>query len=100
MGDKKVILQEIKEYIKSILVDEFHITALNEGKIDDESDLFEELRGFDSIDALELLVIIEQHYEIEDSYDDMGIEFLRSVASLSEYVYNRKYNSNEAALFE
>ncbi len=96
MEDKNVILQEIKEYIKSVLVDEFQITALNGEKIDDESNLFEEMRGFDSIDALELLVIIEEHYEIEDSYDDMGIEFLRSVASLSEYVYSRKYGKSGA----
>lgn len=87
MDNMELETKEIREYIKKILIEEFHVLTLNGEDIDDESNLFEELQNFSSIDALELLVMIEDQYGIEGSYDNVGIEFLQSISSLSEYVY-------------
>ena len=91
MKNKEMIMEEIRQYIYSVLKDKFYIDELNSNELDYNSNLFEELRAFDSIDALELLVTIEDHYDLNDSYDEDGIEFLQSIQSISEYVYKRKF---------
>ncbi len=60
--------------------------------IDDHSPLFGEGLGLDSIDSLELMVLLERNYgiKIEDARE--GRNILSSVQSMADYIQaNRKF---------
>ena len=59
--------------------------------IDAQAPLFGEGLGLDSIDALELIVLLEREYGIKLSNPAEGKAIFKSVASIAEYVsQNRK----------
>ena len=59
--------------------------------IDANAPLFGEGLGLDSIDALELIVLMEREYGIKLSNPAEGKEIFRSVATIADYVSkNRK----------
>lgn len=59
--------------------------------IDDEAPLFGEGLGLDSIDALELIVLMEKHYGIRLASAAEGKEIFKSIQTMADYVAkNRK----------
>jgi acyl carrier protein len=59
--------------------------------IDNEAPLFGEGLGLDSIDALELIVMIEKNYGIRLANPAEGKAIFQSVATIADYVSkNRK----------
>ena len=59
--------------------------------IDAEAPLFGDGLGLDSIDALELIVLLEREYGIKLSNPAEGKRIFKSIASIADYVSkNRK----------
>ena len=58
--------------------------------IEIDAPLFIEGLGLDSIDALELLVIIEKNYGLKINSSDEGKKILYSVRSIAEYIHANK----------
>ena len=59
--------------------------------IDENDALFGEGLGLDSIDALELIVLLEKKYGIKLAGPSAGKEIFKSVATIADYVSkNRK----------
>ena len=54
--------------------------------IDTEAPLFGSGLGLDSIDALELIVLLEREYGIKLTNPAEGKEIFRSVATIADYV--------------
>ena len=54
--------------------------------IDDQAPLFGEGLGLDSIDALELIVLMEKNYGIKIKDPALGKEIFRSVDTMADYV--------------
>ncbi|MFF2908915.1 phosphopantetheine-binding protein [Paenibacillus sp. NPDC057934] len=77
--------QEIKEIAIEVLGMEItadQIVATEEG--------FLEKYGFNSVDALELLLHVERNYDIEVADEDLNANLLKSIRSLASYVINQK----------
>ncbi len=70
----------VLEKVKSILADQFDV---EEDKITAETDLQEDL-GADSLDVVDLLMSIEDEFEIEIPDDE--IENIKTVGSLVSYI--------------
>ncbi|MNC78192.1 acyl carrier protein [compost metagenome] len=51
---------------------------------------FLEKYGFNSVDALELLLHVEKNYNIEVADEDLNANLLKSISSLASYVINQK----------
>lgn len=78
--------KEIYEKMKSIIMETLEVENWDDVSNDD---FFTSL-GIDSLMALEILVRIEQGFDIEISDDDLSIDLLSSMDNLVEYVYEKK----------
>lgn len=78
---------ELKQYI----IEALNLEDMTPDDIDDEAPLFGEGLGLDSIDALELIVLMEKHYGIRLASAAEGKEIFKSIQTMANYVAkNRK----------
>jgi acyl carrier protein len=77
--------------IKAMIIDVLDLEDIAPGDIDASEALFGEGLGLDSIDALELGIALQKHYElkIDVETDDMRKHFF-SVNTLAEFVEARR----------
>jgi acyl carrier protein len=85
MADDKVL----KEQIKDLIIRRLRL-EISPNEIDDNAALFEDGLGLDSIDALELVVGLEQEFGISIPDEDVGKEAFASVEALCSYVERHK----------
>lgn len=80
---------QLKTEIKNLIVRRLKLEIDPAGIVDD-APLFGEGLGLDSIDALELVVGLEQEFGISIPDEDVGREAFASVNALAEYVKKNK----------
>ena len=77
--------------LKQQIIEVLNLNDLKPEDIDEKAPLFGEGLGLDSIDALELIVLLEREYGIRLSNPAEGKEIFKSIASIAAYVEkNRK----------
>jgi len=79
----------LKERIKSLLVDRLQLDMSSE-EIGDDDPLFGEGLGLDSIDALELVLGVEQEFGVKIEDEEIGQEALSSVQALAGFVASKQ----------
>lgn len=83
----EVLIEKLKEQIIEVL----NLENLTPADIDSDAPLFGEGLGLDSIDALELMVLLERFYGIKFTSPAEGKVVFQSVRIMAEYVAaNRK----------
>ncbi len=81
------LILELKKQIIEVL----NLEDVKPEDIDSQAPLFGEGLGLDSIDALELIVLMEKNYGIKLSDPAQGKEIFKSVETMAEYIEaNRK----------
>lgn len=76
--------------LKVQIVDQLNLKDIKPEDIGDDQPLFVEGLGLDSIDALELIVLLQQHYGIKLTKAEDGPEVFRSVNSMAKYIMANK----------
>lgn len=76
------LILELKKQIKEVL----NLVDLEIEDMDENAPLFGEGLGLDSIDALELIVLLERNYGIKLANPAQGKEIFKSIASIADYV--------------
>jgi acyl carrier protein len=76
---------EIRSQIKQLLVDRLHLDGLVPEEIDENAPLFETL-GLDSVDALELVLGLEQCFGVKIANRGIERKAFASVAALAGFV--------------
>lgn len=77
--------------LKKEIITALNLEDLSPEDIDDDAPLFGEGLGLDSIDALELIVLLEKKYGIKLESPNKGKEVFKSIAVIAKYVAeNRK----------
>ncbi len=87
----------IRENLKRLIVESLHLEGLTSDKIGDDTRLFGEGLGLDSVDALELVVAIEREYRIAVQAHDMDKSVFTSVTTLADFIAGRLAVSGVAA---
>lgn len=84
-------MEDLKQELKKLLVEHLNLNDVNPTDIGDDQPIFGEGLGLDSIDALEVIVMLQQHYGLRLTKADNGQKVLHSVNSMAEYIAaNRK----------
>ena len=84
-------MEELIAQLKAQIIKELKLEDMTPQDIDENAPLFGEGLGLDSIDALELIVLLERQYGIKITNPAEGKEIFRSVATMADYVdKNRK----------
>ena len=79
--------EELKQQIIKVL----NLEGMEPGDIDDNAPLFgEEGIGLDSIDALELIVLLEKSYGIKLQTPEEGKQVFKSVAVMADYIEKKR----------
>jgi acyl carrier protein len=75
------------EELKALLVNELNLEDMSPDDIDEAAPLFRDGLGLDSIDALELSVIIDRQYGIKiKAEDERNAEIFSSLNALAEFI--------------
>lgn len=79
-------MEELKETLKKQIIEALSLEDMCPEDIDDAAPLFGDGLGLDSIDALELIVLMEKQYGIRLNNPAEGKEILASVNTMAEYI--------------
>jgi acyl carrier protein len=86
--------QELKYELKKQIISELNLEDLKPEDIDDDAPLFVEGLGLDSIDALELVVLLEKFHGVKITDEETGRKVLASVNAMAEFVLEEKAKSS------
>ena len=76
--------------LKNEIIEVLNLTEMTPESIDENEPLFIDGLGLDSIDALELIVLLERNYGLKITTAEEGKTVLKSVRSMAEFI--RKNN--------
>ena len=72
--------------VKKKLIEGLNLEELTPDEIDDNAPLFNEGLGLDSVDAIELIVVLDANYNVKFENMDELKEIFASIANLTDYI--------------
>ena len=84
--ERTELIQQLKEQI----IAQLNLTDKKAVDIADDESLFVEGLGLDSIDALELIVLLQQEYNIKLKNAEEGQTIFRSIATMADYILEKQ----------
>lgn len=73
--------------LKAQIIEQLNLQEITPENIGNDQPLFsKEGLGLDSIDALELIVLLQQHYSIRIANPEEGPKIFHSVRTMAEYI--------------
>ena len=89
---------ELNRKLKEMIIEELQIEDLTPDEIDDDTPLFGDGLGLDSLDAVELVVQLQVHFGVEIKNIEEGKPALQSINTLAQFIKTRKAESVNEAL--
>lgn len=83
-------METTKAKLKEILVNDLKLQGMTPEEIGDTEPLFGEALGLDSLDAVELVVLVQKHFDVQISDMEEGKVAFVSIESLAKYILDRK----------
>lgn len=84
-------MEKLMLNLKMQIIEVLNLQGVSPDQIGDEQLLFaEDGLGLDSIDALEMIVLLQQHYNIKISDPQEGPIIFRTVKSIAEYIQSHQ----------
>lgn len=86
--------EKLCKYLKKMIIDVLKLEEITAEEIKDDAPLFKEGLGLDSIDALELVVAIENIFSVIIEDEDVGKRAFASVNNLARFI-QEEYNQGK-----
>jgi acyl carrier protein len=83
-------MDQLKADLKKQIIEALNLKHLKPEDIGDDQPLFMEGLGLDSIDALELIVLLQQKYNVKIENPQEGPKIFRSVSTMADYIVANK----------
>ncbi len=83
-------MEQLIEHLKVQIIEALNLEDISPKDIDSQEPLFGEGFGLDSIDALELVVMIEKHYGIRITDMEVGRKAFANINALAEFILQNK----------
>jgi len=78
--------KELIEQLKFQLIEQLNLEDLTPEEIGDDMMLFGDELGLDSIDALEIIVLLEKDYGVKIESQEEGQKVFHSVQSIAQFI--------------
>ena len=79
-------MSDLKLRVKDMIIERLKLEGMTPDQIDDGAPLFGEGLGLDSIDALELVLGIEQVFGVKIEDEAAGMKAFKSVQALTDFI--------------
>ena len=79
-------MDKLMSDLKIQIIAQLNLQDIKPEDIGDDQSLFVEGLGLDSIDALELIVLLQQQYKIKLSNAEDGPKVFKTVRTMAEYI--------------
>ncbi len=83
-------MENLKLELKKQIIDQLNLEDVTPANINDDAPLFGGGLGLDSIDALELIVLLEKHHGVKVINPEEGKKIFSSINSMAEYIKKEK----------
>ncbi len=79
-------LDELMASLKVQIIEQLNLTGIKPADIGDNQSLFGDGLGLDSLDVLELIVLLKQKYKLKLASAEEGPAVFKSVKTMAEYI--------------
>jgi len=79
-------MSDLRTELKKSIIEQLNLEELTIEDIDNNDSLFGDGLGLDSIDALELIVLLEKDYGIKLTDPNQGKEIFISINKMADYI--------------
>jgi acyl carrier protein len=79
-------MEELIYELKNAIIEALNLEEVKPEEIDNDAPLFGDGLGLDSIDALELIVLMEKRYGIKLKDPSVGREIFQSINVMARYI--------------
>lgn len=86
----EVTTLSLEHDIKSMIITELKLEDVQPDQIQDTDPLFGEGLGLDSLDAVELVLLLQKHYKIEIKDMEEARDAFASIRALADYIRARQ----------
>jgi len=83
-------MENLREKLKGEIIELLNLEDIQPEDISDDELLFGEGLGLDSIDALELIVLLEKSYGLKIENPEEGKKVFQSINTMAEYIESNK----------
>ncbi len=83
-------MEALKQELKEKIIDVLNLEDITIEEIQDNDPLFGDGLGLDSIDALELIVLLDKEYGIKLADPKQGKEIFESVATMAQFIADNR----------
>lgn len=82
-------MDELKDRLREVIIKNLRLEGVQPQDIKDDTPLFGEGLGLDSIDALELVVALEKEFGIKIGDDEVGVKAFQNIGTLSAFIESK-----------
>jgi acyl carrier protein len=90
MANKEQELAAIRKSLKEMIVKDLSLEDIKPEDIKDDEVLFGEGLGLDSLDAVEIVVLLQRNFSVEVKNMEQGKEIFYSINTIANYIYDNK----------
>ncbi len=83
---------ELKQELKEKIIEFLNLIDVKPGDIKDDQPLFGEGLGLDSIDSIELIVLLDRHYGIKIKDPKEGRKILVDINTMVDFIEKNRTN--------
>jgi acyl carrier protein len=74
------------DQLKQVIIDGLNLEGMAPDDIDNDAPLFGESLGLDSLDAVELVMLVEKHFGVRISNSETAIKAFQSINTLARFI--------------